>query len=188
MRAALVLLVACGGPPAPHPAPIANVATHSCGEAAERLEHATRDLREPEVSILAAMRTRCIDDRWPSAAVDCFAQMTPDDLGTCAGKLATEQREAMFGAFNGSVAAAVTKLRALHVGIPDCDKLIAAFVTVLTCDKVAFETRVELGNETADFWSLPAKLPPDATSRMAAACSQSLVELRARIGESGCMP
>ena len=94
----------------------------------------------------------------------------------------------MFGAFNGSVAAAVTKLRALHVGIPDCDKLIAAFVTVLTCDKVAFETRVELGNETADFWSLPAKLPPDATSRMAAACSQSLVELRARIGESGCMP
>jgi len=189
VRAALVLLVACSGSAPPRPAaPIANVAAHSCGEAAERLEHATRDLREPEVSIIPAMRTRCIDDHWPSAAVDCFAQMTPDDLGTCAGKLGTEQREAMFSSFNGSVAAAVTKLRALHVGIPDCDQLIAAFVTVLTCDKVAFETRVELGNETADFWSLPDKLPPAAASRMATACSQSLVELRARVGESGCMP
>ena len=134
------------------------------------------------------MRTQCVDSHWPNAAVECFAQMAPEDLAGCAAKLGVEQREAMFGAFGSSVAVAVAKLRALHVNIPDCDQLIGAFVTVLTCDKVAFEMRVELGNETADFWQLPEKLPPDATSRMATACSRSLVELRARVGESGCMP
>ena len=184
----LALLVACGGTAAkPAPAPISNVAAHSCAEAAERLEQATRDLRDPEQSILVAMRTRCLDDRWPSAAVDCFAQMTPEDLGACAGKLGTDQREAMFGAFGSSIAVAVAKLKALHVGIPDCDQLIGAFVTVLTCDKLAFAQRAEIANN-ADFWSLPEKLPPAAAARMATSCKGGYVELRAQVGESGCMP
>ncbi len=188
MRAALALLVACGGTAAkPLPRPISNVAAHSCSEAAERLEHATRDLRDPEQSILVAMRARCIDDRWPSAAVDCFAQMSPDDLGACAGKLATEQREAMFAGFGSSIAVAVAKLRALHVGIPDCDQLIGAFVTVLTCDKLDFAQRVEIGNN-ADFWALPDKLPPAMAARMASSCKAGYVELKAQVGESGCMP
>ena len=182
------VLVACGGTVAkPPPAPISNAAAHSCTEAAERLEHATRDLRDPEQSILVAMRTRCTEDRWPGAAVDCFAQMFPEELGTCAGKLATEQREAMFAAFGSSIAVAVAKLKALHVGIPDCDQLIGAFVTVLTCDKLAFAQRLEIGNN-ADFWALPEKLPPEMAARMASSCKGWYVELKAQVGESGCMP
>lgn len=189
VRAALIVFAACAPAPKPVPVPpISNIPAHSCAEAAERLEHATRDLREPEQSILVTMRTRCIDDRWQSAAIDCFARMSPEDLGACAGKLGPDQREAMFGAFGNSIAASVAKLKALHVGIPDCDLLIGALVAVLTCDRLAFEQRVELGNGTADFWSLPDKLPAAAATRMATVCNQSLVELKAQVSESGCMP
>lgn len=184
----LLLLTACAHPAPPPAPPITNTAAHSCGEAANRLEDATRALRDPEVSINKAMRDRCSDDHWSAAAIDCFSEMTPDELGVCAGKLPAESQKSLFDAFGGSVAASVARLRQLHVNIPACDKLIAAFVTVLTCDRVAFAQRVELGNETADFWQLPDKLPPDATARMASACEQSFVELRARVGESGCMP
>ena len=189
MRAALIFLAACTTPAAKPPAaPIANTALHSCGDAAEGLEHATRALRDPEVSILAGMREHCVADHWPSTAIDCFTAMAPDDLPGCAGELSADQRERMFGAFDGGIVVAVARLRVLHTNIPDCDQLIGAFVTVLTCDTVPFQQRVELGNETADFWQLPDKLPPAASQRMATACSDSLVELKARVGNSGCMP
>lgn len=187
MRFALIL-AACAHPAPPPAPPIANASAHSCGEAANRLEDATRALRAPEVSINKAMRERCASDHWSAAAIDCFSGMTPDELGACASKLPPESQKALFEAFGDGIAGSVARLKQLHVNIPACDKLIGAFVTVLTCDRVAFDQRVELGNETADFWQLPDKLPPDATARMASACEQSFVELRARVGESGCMP
>jgi hypothetical protein len=51
------------------------------------------------------------------------------------------------------------------------------------------ETRVQLGDETADFWDLPTKgLAPEAQARMSAVCGQSLASLQQQALAAGCMP
>jgi hypothetical protein len=51
------------------------------------------------------------------------------------------------------------------------------------------DRRVQLGAETADFWSLPTQnLPADAQKRMAAVCGQSLAALQQQAAGAGCMP
>ena len=55
--------------------------------------------------------------------------------------------------------------------------------------KVQVYHNAQLGNETADFWSLPTtNLPADAQARMAAVCGESLAFLRKQVADAGCMP
>ena len=94
----LVVLLGCGGnPPAKQPtaSPVPTAISteqRGCAEAAAGLERSTRSIREPDHSIVSTMRARCLEDVWPPAAIACFASMTEDDLGRCAGELATASR------------------------------------------------------------------------------------------------
>ncbi len=190
--------MACGGPPAPPPAPpvpVEAATTRGCGEAAAGLERATRGIRPPEESVLAPMRTRCVEDSWSSTAIDCFATMTPDDLGTCAGLVNEKDRDALFAVISGNardqgaLAIIVARLANLKVGVAECDRFVSSVASAMSCDGLPLEQRHELGNETAEFWSLPTKnLPPDAVTRMVRACTESLEALQQQVAAVGCMP
>jgi hypothetical protein len=194
MRFAWLVVVACGGSATPPPAkPVGNSAT-SCSEAAVGLEHATRGVRAPESSVLVAMRARCGEDMWPVAAIECFAKMREGELGRCARALPEEARGHMFNELAGgatdraAIAIARARLEILEVGVGECDRFVAAVAVVLTCEQMPIEARVELGNETASFWDLPTHgLPADAQARMAAACGDSLAQLREQAKNAGCM-
>jgi hypothetical protein len=173
--------------------PVANLVTRTCSDAAAGLERATRGIRAPEDTVLAPMRTRCTEDAWSVEAIECFAAMQPDDLGACAGKLSKTPREAMLAVLAGihddraAVAVVVARLATLKVGVPACDQFVAAVATVMTCEGLPLETRVQLGNETADFWSLPTSgLPPDAQAKMTSACGESLAALQRESTGAGC--
>ncbi|HEU0034298.1 MAG TPA: hypothetical protein VFQ53_26930 [Kofleriaceae bacterium] len=203
--AALLVIVACSSGatpstprtlPAPpvHTVPVA-IATQSCSHAAAGIERGTRALREPDESVLAPMRQRCTEDGWNDVAIDCFAKMKDDDLGRCANLLDKTARERMFGVLVGhapnraSIAVASARLSTLKVGIAECDQFVVTVANLLACEGMSVETRVELGNETADFWSLPTdRLSEDALRRMAMVCGQSLTELQHRATDAGCMP
>jgi hypothetical protein len=198
VRAALLLLVACSSPataPKPStPSPVANN-VRTCASAAAGLDHATVGVREPDAEILGPARSLCARDVWPTTAIDCFATMTPDDLGRCAALLSDGSRNAVFALLEGnelspaSIAVARAKLSVMHVGIGACDRFIAAVSAALTCEAMPLETRVQLGNETADFWSLPTKgLPADAEAKMTTTCNTSLQSLQQHIASFGCMP
>jgi hypothetical protein len=199
VRAALILVAACSSPPAtgpkpPVPTPVANTA-RTCASAAAGLEHASVGIREPDTEILGPARSLCARDVWPTAAIDCFATMTPDDLGRCAALLGDGPRNALFALLEGnelspaSIAVARAKLSVMHVGIAACDRFIAAVSTALTCEAMPLDTRVQLGNETADFWSLPTKgLPADAQAKMTATCDSQLQTLQQHVASVGCMP
>jgi len=201
VRAALLMiLVACGSPPRSPPAPpvppvpLSNE-TRGCNDAATGIERGTRGLREPEVSVLGPMRALCHDDAWPTVAIDCFAELTEDDLGRCAGLLDESERERMLAALgNGyqdrvAVTVAIGRLASLKVGIAECDRFVTVVASVLACEQMPIETRVELANETTDFWSLPTdRLSADAQRRMAIVCGQSLAALEQRAAGAGCKP
>jgi hypothetical protein len=202
----LVLSAACG--PGAKPAPAAPVPAapvpvtapgddqaRGCAVAAAGLEQGTRGLRDPEVSVLAPMRARCMDDGWSPAAMECFGRMTEGDLGRCAGLLPAKARERMFEQVGGgardrvAVAIALAKLSALKVGIPECDRFVEVVAHVLVCDRMAIEVRAQLGTETADFWALPKSgLPADAQLRMADVCGRSTAALEQQAVEAGCAP
>jgi hypothetical protein len=51
------------------------------------------------------------------------------------------------------------------------------------------EMRVQLGAETADFWSLPERgLPASAQQKMSDVCRRSQARLEAEVVVHGCMP
>lgn len=195
---AWLLLAACGGaaaksPPASAPRVPAN-ATSSCGEAAAGLEQATRSVRAPESSVVIAMHAHCTEDAWPAAAIECFAKMHEGELGHCARELPDASRDRMFAVLGGgspdrmAIAIARARLEALQVGVGECDRFVAAVSAVLTCEQMPIEARVQLGNETAEFWDLPTQgLPEEAQRRMAEACGQSLHELQQQAQDAGCM-
>jgi hypothetical protein len=192
MRVALVVVAACGGA-TPAPTPIAS-STATCSEAAVGLEQATRGVRAPESSIMLAMRARCSDDRWPATAIECFAKMHEGDLGKCARILPDDARKHLFGTLGGDqddrmqIVLARARLEGVEVGVPICNRFVAAVASVLTCDAMPLDKRVILGNETADFWDLPTHgLPEDAQRRMSNACGASLAELQAQAESFGCM-
>ena len=95
----------------------------NCAAAAAGLEHATVGVREPDADILVPARSLCARDTWPTIAIDCFATMTPDDLGRCAALLSDGSRNAVFALLEGnelspaSIAVARAKLSVMHVGI-----------------------------------------------------------------------
>jgi len=194
-----VLLAACGGgagakqAPAGASAPIKNVVLHTCAEAAAGLERGTRGLRMPETSVLERMQGLCSDESWPTAAIDCFAALgaegKSDELGACVKQLPEASRTRVFAQLDGSSVAIVdARLASLSVGIAECDRFVATVRSVLVCEAMPLDKRVQLGAETADFWSLPTQnLPPDAQHRMAAVCGQSLASLQQQAAGAGCM-
>lgn len=199
MRAALVIAVACAchtDKPAankPAPVPIENTA-RGCGEAAAGLERATRGIRPPEESILGPMRALCVEDAWPSVAIDCFATMTPDDLGKCAGMVDVKPRETLFARIAGgdqdkaALAVIVARLANVKVGIAECDGFVTAVSRAMSCEGLSLEQRHGLGTETVDFWSLnTSRLPADAIARMVHACGESLAALQTQVAAVGCM-
>lgn len=195
--AALLVVAACGGAAAQKPAAVASVAGSapaSCGQAAAGLEQATRSVRAPETSVVVAMHARCSEDAWPVAAIECFAKMTEGDLGRCARALPDGTRDRMFAVLGGgepdraAIAIARARLEAMQLGVAQCDRFVAAVSAVLTCEHMPIEARVQLGNETADFWVLPSEgLPEDARKRISDACGDSLAELQQQATDAGCM-
>jgi hypothetical protein len=202
MRVVVVVgLAGCwGSPQPPKPAPpVPTAATRSCLDAAVGLDRGTRSIRTPDAELIGPMRIRCTEDLWPAKAIDCFAQMgggdEHDELGHCAGMLDAPKREKLFAALGGgsgftdSTALALVKARLtnLQVGIPECDNFVIAVGRVLACSEYPLAARIQLGNETVDFWSLPTtKLPADAIKRMATVCDQSRGELEQRAVGAGC--
>lgn len=200
MRVAVVVLVAAcsasGKPatnvPAQEPKPVAN-ATHSCADAALGLENATRGVRAPENEVFDTLRARCMEDLWPAAAVDCFATMAEGDLGKCSRDMPDAMRETIFAALSGkdqygTIYVTRARLEQLSVGIPECDRFVAAVTTVLTCNKLGLDERLQLGNETAEFWSLPtSRLSEEDLRRMSEVCGQSLASLEQHAISVGCM-
>ena len=87
------------------------------------------------------------------------------------------------------LAAIVSKLQALQVGILNCDRFVQAVTVTMSCKGLEPSARIALGNETADFWSLPTtRLSIQDRARMAAACGESLQALQQQSVVVGCMP
>ena len=176
----------------PHPVPRIG----SCNDAALGIDRSTKDLRVGEAPVVGPLRTRCTEDKWSVEAIDCFMHMGTDDLGKCAGMIGDGPREKLFavlgsGGSSGDraeLAMAVAKLQNLRVGIPECDNFVIAVARILACNEMPLGARVQLGNETVDFWSLPTsgRLPADAIKRMATVCDQTRGELEQRAVGAGC--
>lgn len=172
---------------------LANRPAHTCADAAVGLDRATKGVRAPEASVFEAMRDRCTEDAWSIDAVDCFATLREGELGTCAKKLHDGARDAFFGvlaggtAEKGSLEIARARLDAMDLPIAECDQFVRSVRAVLACEQMPIESRLELGNQTADFWSLPADLPESAQHRMAEACGASLTQLRDQASFLGCV-
>ena len=167
----------------------------ACREAAVGIERGTRSLRPPEGSVLEPVRRLCVDDRWPAAAVGCFAAMSEGDFGRCAAGLPKVPRRRLLDRIAGgagdriAVVEALTRLATLQVGIAECDRFVEAVARVLVCDAMTIEVRAQLGSETADFWSLPTSgLPADAQLRMADVCGRSTQALEQQAADAGCAP
>ena len=184
-------------PPVPReaapPEPI-DQAARACKEAAVGIERGTKSLRPPERSVLEPVLALCVDDAWPAASVECFANMDEGDFGRCAGALPERARKRLLNRVAGggdgvTVATVLVKLSALQVGIPECDEFVTAIAHVLVCEAMPIELRAQLGTQMVDFWSLPTSgLPADAQLRMADVCGRSTVALAQQAAGAGCAP
>jgi hypothetical protein len=179
---------------APPATPLAN-ATHSCADAALGLSNATRGVRSPDHDVFDALNSRCMSDSWPIAAVDCFAVMNEGELGHCAKSLSDAMRQAVFAVLAGGetnqegIMVARARLEQLQVGIPECDQFVSTVSTVLTCERMPIEDRLQLGNETAEFWALPtSRLGREDRHRMSEVCTESRTALQDHAVAAGCMP
>ena len=167
-------------------------AIHGCTDAAAALDRATRDVRPPEESVRAALQQRCVADAWSQEAVDCFATMREHEVGPCAKLLeddaATQLVQVVGGANRTEVSDVRFKLSQLKVGVAECDRFVVAVSTIMSCENMPLADRLSLGNETADFWSLPTTgLSIDIERRMTQACGESLQALRRQASDAGCM-
>lgn len=198
MRLALLLVVAACSrgaalPPVVSSGVPAPQRQRSCREAAVGLERATRDVRAPSTSIVREVDGRCEDDSWSQQAIACFADMRDGELPRCARLLPAAPRDALLALVGGgggraAIEVARARLGSLEVGVGECDRFVAAVTTMLGCEQVPVDARVQLGNETADFWELPTTgLPEDAQRRMADVCGASLAALQAEAANAGCM-
>jgi len=179
--------------PTSHPGTLANVTTRTCKEAALGIESATRGVREPDNSVAGPLTLRCHEDAWPIAALECFATMREGDLGRCARQLPEASRSKLFAVLGGygdahmGVAIAHARLEQLSVGVQECDAFVTAVASVLACDRVPIDIRVQLGQETADFWALPtSRLAVEDVHRMSIVCGESLASLTQQATNAGC--
>ena len=201
MRRFFVLLVACSSsqqtarttPTASEGVPLTNHTMHSCAEAALGLENATRGVRSPDNEVFDELKASCMQNGWPSVAVDCFATMREGDLGKCARELPDAERDKMFDVLSGNradqlgIAVAQARLQQLQVGVATCDQFITAVSSLMTCEQVPIDTRVQLGQETAEFWSLPTgRLGAEDLQRMSDVCGTSLASLARQAADAGC--
>jgi hypothetical protein len=203
MRRLLVLLVACSNahkpasepvPPSPGVEPVlSNHPKHTCTHAARGLAGATRGVRSPDTDVFDELLARCDRDGWSVNAIDCFSVMNEGDLGTCAKLLDERQREATFSVLAGNepsqagLFVARARLQQLSVGIDTCDRFVNAVTTLLGCDGLSIEMRLQLGNETAQFWSLPTdRLGAADRQRMSQVCVDSLQTLARETAPVGC--
>jgi len=203
MRGLVLLLVACSSAPKPatqtQPSTpgvepvLSNHPKHTCTHAARGLAGATRGVREPDSDVYDELLTRCERDGWAVEAVDCFAVMTEGELGRCAKLLDERQREATFAVLAGNEPSqaglyiARVRLQQLSVGIDTCDRFVSAVQTLLACDGLSIEMRLQLGNETAQFWSLPTdRLGAADRQRMSQVCVDSLQTLTRETAPVGC--
>lgn len=199
MRRLLLVLSACSSPQQPkpvaaaQPAPIANHSTHTCAEAALGLENATRGVRAPDHEVFDELKIACTQASWNAVAVHCFAEMREGDLGRCARELPDAQRDKLFDMLSGNhpdqrgIAVAQARLQNLQVGIQACDQFITAVSAILSCEQVPIDMRVQLGQETAEFWSLPtSRLGQEDLQRMSEVCGASLASLTAQAQGAGC--
>lgn len=157
------------------------------------IEGATRSVRSPDNSVAGPLTLKCHEDTWPVGAIDCFATMREGDLGTCAKLMSESARAQLFSVLGGfgdahlSIAVAHARLEGLQVGVRECDDFVNAVASVLACEQVPIDVRVQLGQETADFWSLPTKrLAAEDVARMSTVCTQSLSSLLQQASEAGC--
>ena len=199
MRIALLACLAACSTPAVRPTPVAPAeplappkASHNCSDAAVGLERATKGVRAPDTTVFEAMRGRCTDDAWPLAAIECFAMMKEGEVARCARELHDGVRERMFGVLTGgndrgSLALTRARLDSMTLPVAACDQFVKSVSAVMACDRMPIETRLELGNDTADFWDLPEQLPADAEQRISTACGQSLSALQQHAAVAGCM-
>lgn len=174
----------------------------TCTDAAAGFDRATRGMRSPEASFRQAMHERCMMDAWPAGAISCFAAMIEGGLGQCAVALPKPARDRMFAALGSgghdggdasssdlSLALSIAKLQTLKVGVPACDAFVSVVQRALACTAMSVETRVALGAETVDFWSLPTNnLPEEARQKMSDVCQRTRGKLEAEILAAGCMP
>jgi hypothetical protein len=197
----LLVLAACGGGQQSTPeqkapsdgVPLSHHVSRDCRHAATGLSGATRGVRDPETDVVDGLIDRCQRDGWPSDAVDCFAQMAEGELGRCAKLLEERAREGMFAVLAGNEPSAAglyvakARLQQVQVGIESCDRFVAAVTTILACDGLSIEMRLQLGNETAQFWSLPTdRLAADDRQRMSQVCVTSLETLAKETAPVGC--
>lgn len=191
------LVVACSAPAKPAKQqtvtqPIKH-STHSCADAALGIENATRGVRAPETLVFDTLRTRCLEDTWPATSVDCFATMAEGDLGKCSRGMSDAQRETVFAALagnaqGGSIYVTRARLEQLQVGVPECDRFVSAVTSALSCENLSLDDRLKLGNETAEFWSLPTnRLSREDKLRISEVCGQSLQSLEQHALGVGCM-
>jgi hypothetical protein len=199
----LMVVVGCGSsssappvksPPAP-PVPVV-FDNRTCVDAAIGLDRSTKTLRPPEGDVVGPVQQRCAEDGWSAAAIECFAAMTEEDLTGCTRLLIPPHREKLIATLVGNasedseeLASIVAKLQTLQVGILNCDRFVQAVSVTMSCRGLASSARIALGNETADFWSLPTtRLSIEDRARMAAACGESLQALQQQSVDVGCMP
>lgn len=168
----------------------------TCIDAAIGLDRSTKTLRPPEDDVVGPVQQRCADDGWSTAAIECFAAMTEEDLTACTRLILPMQREKLIATLVGNasddseeLATIVSKLQGMQVGILNCDRFVQAVTVTMSCRGLASSARIALGNETADFWSLPTtRLSIEDRARMAAACGESLEALQQQSVDVGCMP
>ncbi len=200
-----MVVVGCGSskapPPKPPPAPPVPVVfeNRTCIDAAIGLERMTKTLRPPDEiaeGLVGLIQQRCAEDGWSAAAIECFAAMTEEDLTACTKLILPMHREKLLATLVGNasddreeLASIVIQLQALQVGILNCDRFVQAVTVTMSCKGLASSQRIALGNETADFWSLPTtRLSIEDRARMAAACGESLAALQQQSVDVGCMP
>ncbi|HUS32636.1 MAG TPA: hypothetical protein VMZ53_29245 [Kofleriaceae bacterium] len=196
----LIVVAACNShdqqaarPVEPQGVPLTNTTTRTCKEAALGLEGATRGVRDPGNAVAGPLTLRCHEDAWPVAALECFATMREGELGKCGRLLSEASRSKLFGVLGGygdahmGIAIAHARLEQLEVGVKACDDFVGAVTAVLACERVPLDVRVQLGQETADFWALPtSKLAVEDVQRMSLVCGESLASLVQQATDAGC--
>ncbi len=167
----------------------------TCGDAAAQIQSSTRGLRPPDAAVTDAVRRMCADDHWSFDTIECFSKMSEGDLAQCAEQLDPDARDALLAEVGGKmpprdqVAFTRARLSVLKSGLEECDRFIIAVSNALSCEAVPLDTRVQLGSETADLWSLPTNsLSKAAKARMAEVCGTSREALEQQVTDAGCMP